>query len=186
MQREPLATDLYRAKSYGLNWVRWSPFEAWPKQRHFLFQAEVHIWPICCPSFGFGGSTFCHPSRVSEWKDCVSGPWELRQTLHLLQFLPLLHVSCFWFHCTAEEREPSVQTYTCRLPQPGHGSLSGADCVWGAAHKHLTGWGRGWRMKDLDHIQVWFLCTSWLHSQHLSCLQVCQISTVAARFIPVL
>ncbi|XP_074746501.1 zinc finger SWIM domain-containing protein 7 isoform X2 [Strix uralensis] len=91
--------------------------------------AEVHLWPMCCPSFGFGGSPFCHSSHVPQWKDCIPGPWELRQTLHLLQFLPLLHVSCVWFYCTAEEREPSVQTYTCCLPQSGHGSLPGTNCL---------------------------------------------------------
>lgn len=48
-----------------------------------------------------------HPEFPCPLIAFISGPWELRQTLHLLQFLPLLHVSCFWFHCTAEEREPS-------------------------------------------------------------------------------
>ncbi|KAM9218324.1 zinc finger SWIM domain-containing protein 7 isoform 7-T7 [Leptosomus discolor] len=33
--------------------------------------AEVHIWPICCPSVGFGGSAFCHPSHVPQRKDSI-------------------------------------------------------------------------------------------------------------------
>lgn len=58
----------------------------------------------------------------------ISGPWELRQTLHLLQFLPLLHMSRFWFHCTAEEREPSGKltalTWGAGSRGDGHADLS--------------------------------------------------------------
>lgn len=41
----------------------------------------------------------------------ISGPGELRQTLHLLQLLPLLHVSRLRVFCSAEERESSGKSF---------------------------------------------------------------------------
>lgn len=53
----------------------------------------------------------------------ISGPGELRQTLHLLQLLPLLHVSRLRVFCSAEERESSGKSFALTWGRAGEAAV---------------------------------------------------------------